>query len=82
MFDEAWADDAEAGLSGSYKSYRELVSTAYELTKSLDAPAPARQMLFEAAKAHADGDVRAPGNESLEPPPDFLYKWVNAGTLQ
>ena len=82
MFDKAWAEDAEEGLSGGYASYRDLVRTAYDLTGTLDDPGPARRMLFEAARAHAEGEVRVPGNESLEAPPDFLYKWVKSAELE
>lgn len=82
MFDKAWADDAEEGLAGGYTNYRELVRKAYDLTGTVDDPATARGMLFEAAKDHAEGKVRAPGNESLEPPPDFLYNWTKLGGLE
>ena len=82
MFDEAWAEDAEEGLSGGYTTYRDMVRTAYDLTGTLDDPDSARRMLYKAAKAHAEGEVRAPGHESLEPPPAFLYKWINAGQLE
>lgn len=76
MLDDVWAKDSEAGLAGAYKTYRATLNTAYELTKSADDPDSARAMLYKAIEAHASGEVRAPGHESLEPPPAFLYKWI------
>ncbi|MCA8901004.1 MAG: hypothetical protein KDA53_07100 [Hyphomonas sp.] len=76
LLDEAWAKDADAGLAGGYAAYREAISQAFEMTRPLDDPDPARLMLFNAAEAHASGAVRAPGHESLEPPPAFLYNWI------
>ena len=32
--------------------------------------------------AQASGKVRAPGHESLEPPPAFLYKWIKPAELE
>ncbi len=76
LLDDAWAKDSEAGLAGAYKTYRAALNTAYDLTTSLDDPSPARAMLYKAVEAHASGEVRAPGHESLEPPPAYLYVWL------
>nr|WP_321441650.1 hypothetical protein [uncultured Hyphomonas sp.] len=82
MLDEALAEDAQSGLASAYRAYRAALKAAYELTNSLDDPAPARLMIYKAAEAQASGKVRAPGHESLEPPPAFLYKWIKPAELE
>ncbi len=82
LLDEAWAKDAETGLATGYKTYRDVLRTAYDITQSLDDPAPARTMLYNAAEAQASGKVRAPHHESLAPPPAFLYRWINPSNFK
>lgn len=82
MLDEALAEDAQSGLASAYRAYRAALKAAYDLTNSLDDPAPARLMIYKAAEAQASGKVRAPGHESLEPPPAFLYKWIKPAELE
>lgn len=75
--DGAWAEDSKTGISSAYKTYRDVITKAYGRAQTSADPKAARTLLFDGAKSHASGKIRAPGNESLKAPPEFLYVWTD-----
>lgn len=79
--DEAYAKDlAEAnGGASTYPQYRNVLTPAFNAARALPEPQAreARILLHSAAKAHAEGRMRAPENAGLRTPYVWLYNWID-----
>lgn len=76
--DDIWARDAKAGgIAQAHKIYRDEMSKLGAQAFAAQDRAAARTLLYKAAKAHADGKVRAEANLGLKAPPEFLYRWLD-----